>query len=170
MAQVRYTTYRFRAPPLMEEEFFLHLKSLPIKVGRVRYKPYDGFVKTFPGWCIFFGILVLWATWLHFFGEGESRQMAFYFPFSIWFTIATLSGALFSMFSWIGYHMDCIAYFDAYSRHINEAKDYDELMKLRKGLHDQPADPLHELFPGMYARTAPKQRNARPPRGPWTPL
>lgn len=170
MAQVRYTTYRFRAPPLMEEEFFLHLKSLPIKVGRIRYKPYDGFVKTFPGWCIFFGILVLWATWLHFFGEGESRQMAFYFPFSIWFTIATLSGALFSMFSWIGYHMDCIAYFDAYSRHINEAKDYDELMKLRKGLHDQPADLLHELFPGMYARTAPKQQNARPPRGPWTPL
>jgi hypothetical protein len=149
MAQVPYTSYSFKAPPLMDEEFFLHLKSLPIKVGRIRYKPYEGFVKTFPGWCIFFGILVLWATWLHFFGEGESRQMAFYFPFSIWFTIATLSGALFSMFSWIGYHMDCIAYFDVYSRHINEAKDYAELRNLRDGLHPRPTSLLDGLFPDL---------------------
>ena len=170
MAQVRYTSYRFQAPPLMEEALFLHLKSQPIKAGCIRYKPYEGFVKTFPGWCVYFGLLVLWATWLHFFGEGEFRQLAFFFPFSIWLMSAILTGGLFSMFSWFGYYMDCVAYFNVYSRHINEAKDYAALLKLRAGLHAQPVDPLHELFPGMYPRNPPPPRNSRPPRGPWTPL
>ncbi len=165
MARISYTSYRFQAPPLMEKEFFDHLKALPVKEGCIRFRPYDGFIKTFPGWCIFFGLLLLVCAFMFFKGEKE-----FLLPLIAWPVLALWTGGLHSMGSWLGYYMECSSYYDVYSRHINEAKDYDELMKLRKGLHAQPADPLHELFPDVYARTAPKQRNARPPRGPWTPL
>ncbi len=163
MAQVSYTTYRFRAPPLMDEAFFDYLKGLPVKEGSIRYHPYEGFTKTFPGWCIFFVILVLLSAWLHFFGEGEIRMTGLLIPFTIWPMFATLSGALFSMFSWFGYYMDCRAYFDTYSSHINQAKSYAELERLRNGLHVQPEDALQALFPDW------NHRSRGNPRQPWEP-
>jgi hypothetical protein len=147
MAQVRYTSYRFLAPCLMEKDFFDHLKSLPVKEGCVRYHPYDGFIKTFPGWCIFFCVLVLLSIWLHFFGEGEIRQSGLLIPFTIWPMLAVISGELFSMFSWFFYYLDCRAYFDTYSGHINQAKSFAELKRLRTGLHSTPVDPFQWRIP-----------------------
>lgn len=141
VAQVRYTSYRFRQPPLMSPEMFGHLKALPIRAGCLRYHPYDGFMRTFPGWCIFFGALVLVAACVRCFGSGEIKTLAFLIPFNFWFMFAGMSGALFSMFSWCGYYLDCRAYFNEYSRHLNEAKDYDELCRLRRGRHPEfPVD------------------------------
>lgn len=160
MARISYTSYRFRAPPLMEKDFFDHLKGLPVKEGRLRYHPYDGFMKTFPGWCIFFGLLVLVSVVMYFKGEKE-----FLLPLVAWPGLALLTGGLHSMGSWIGYYLDCRAYFDTYSQHINQAKSYAELKRLRNGLHAQPLDPLQDLFPGMTHRN---QRNSRGPHGPWT--
>jgi hypothetical protein len=165
MAQVRYTSYRFQAPPLMEKDFFDYLKELPVKEGCIRYHPYDGFIKTFPGWCIFFLLLVGLCAYMYFQGEKD-----YLVPLVGWPALALLSGGLHSMFSWLGYYMDCRSYFDTYSAHINQAKDYDALLKLRNGLHAQPADPLHDLFPGMFPRNPTKKRNAQPPRDPWIPL
>jgi len=38
MGRVSYTSYRFRAPPLMDEAFFDYLKGLPVKEGSLRYQ------------------------------------------------------------------------------------------------------------------------------------
>lgn len=165
MGRVSYTSYRFRPPPLMDEAFFDYLKGLPVKEGSLRYHPYEGFIKTFPGWCVFFLLLSGLCAYMYFQGEKD-----FMVPLVAWPALALLSGGLHSMFSWLGYYFECRSYFDVYSAHLNQAKDYEELRRLRKGLHVQPADPLHDLFPGMYPGNPPKQRNARPPRGPWTPL
>jgi hypothetical protein len=168
MARISYTSYRFQAPPLMEKEFFDHLKALPVKEGCIRFRPYDGFVKTFPGWCIFFGLLLLVCVFMFFKGEKE-----FLVPLIAWPALALWTGGLHSMGSWLGYYMDCSSYYDVYSRHINEAKSYPELKRLRQGLHVQAVDPLHGLFPGMNHPDHTNGRNRgspRPPRGPWTPL
>ena len=158
MARISYTSYRFQAPPLMEEDFFDHLKSLPIKEGRIRYHPYDGFIKTFPVWSALLGILVMVSAYMFFMGEKE-----FLLPLVIWPGLAFWTGGLFSMFSWFGYRMDCGSYYDIYSRHINEAQSYSQLKKLRQGLHSQPFDPLQGLFPDL------NRRNRGDPRKPWEP-
>jgi hypothetical protein len=58
MARISYTNCSFKALPLMDEAFFDYLKGFPVKEGSLRYHSYEGFIKTFQGWCIFFLLLV----------------------------------------------------------------------------------------------------------------
>ena len=43
MGRVSYTSYRFRAPPLMDEAVFDYLKGLPVKEGSLRYQTFLSF-------------------------------------------------------------------------------------------------------------------------------
>jgi hypothetical protein len=132
MGRVSYTSYGFLTPPLMEKELFDYLKGLPVKEGSIRYHPYEGFIKTFPGWCVFLVILAGSCVYLYFQGERD-----YWLPLIAWPAFALWTGGGYSMLSWVAYYLRCRSYYALYSRHINQAKDYAELVKLRQGLHGE---------------------------------
>jgi hypothetical protein len=135
MARISYTSYRVLTPSLMDKELFDYLKGLPVKEGSIRYHPYEGFIKTFPGWCVFLVILAGGSVYMYFQGERD-----YWLPLIAWPAFALWTGGAHSMLSWLAYYHRCRSYYARYSQHINQARDYAELAKLRQGLHGEPKE------------------------------
>jgi hypothetical protein len=130
MAKVSYTVYSFRRPPLMDRALFESLKALPVKAGRLRYHPYEGFFRTFPIWSILFAAAAIGSLVSYLQGDKE---------WGLWLLVflglSIFTGGLFSMLSWTAYYADCYSYFREYSEDLNTAQDYEDFCRLRRGKH-----------------------------------
>jgi len=162
MARISYTSFRFQAPPLMGRDSFEVFKTRTVDEERLQPRPSEGFRRTFPGWCIFFGLLFIVSVYMYFQGEDN-----FWAPLIAWPLLAMLSGNLHSMGSWLLCRSERSSYYRLYALHINESRDYDELVRCRKGLHSEPMDSLSGLIPNERQKQQPKPRI---PKGPWQPL
>ncbi len=130
MAKISYTVYSFRPPSLMDRSHFEALKALPVKAGRLRYHPYDGFFQTFPIWSVLFAAAAIGSLVSYWQRDREWGMWLL-----IFLGVSIFTGGLFSMISWVAYYVECYFYFREYSEDLNKARDYQDLCQLRRGKH-----------------------------------